>query len=88
MGRICPAPPSSVWAVDFHSVMPEGIELKLATLDMVARSEAEADTVLAKLDEAVASLARGAVKYIALDGTPLFAVRGLEYDAEIARRIM
>ncbi len=87
MGRICPAPPSSVWAVDFHSVMPEGIEMKLGTLDIVARSEAEADLALAKLDEAVGSLSRGGVKYIALDGTPLFAVRGLEYDFEIVKRI-
>lgn len=87
MGRICPAPPSSVWAVDFHSVMPEGIELKLGTLDIVARSEAEAELALTKLDEAVGSLYRGGVKYIALDGAPLFAVRGLEYDAEIVKRI-
>ncbi|MBI2934335.1 MAG: hypothetical protein HYY29_02070 [Chloroflexi bacterium] len=87
MGRICPAPPSSVWAVDFHSVMPDGIELKLATLDIVARSEAEAGVALAKLDEAAGSLARGGVGYIALDGTPLFAVKGLDYDAEIVKRI-
>lgn len=87
IGRITPAPPSSVWAVDFHSVMPEGIEMKLATVGITARTEEEVDAALSRLDDAANSLANGGVQFIGVEATPLFLVRGLGYDSEIVKRV-
>jgi maleate isomerase len=87
IGWVSPAVPSSISLVDFHSVVPEGIELKLVTLGITAHSAAEVDQALAKLDDAARRLAIAGAQFISVEGTPLVSLKGFGFDKEIIRRV-
>src|SRR3972149_4699265 len=87
IGWVCPAVPSSLSLVDFHSVVPEGIELRIVTLGITAHVDSEVEAALAKLDEAVGKLATAGCQFISVEGTPLVSIKGLGFDQEIIRRV-
>ncbi len=87
LGWVCPAVPSSLSLVDFHSVVPEGIELRVVTLGITAHVDNEIESALAKLDDAVGRLATAGCQFISVEGTPLVSLKGFGFDREIIDRV-
>ncbi|MBI2935041.1 MAG: hypothetical protein HYY29_05665 [Chloroflexi bacterium] len=87
LGWVSPAIPTSVSFVDFHAVVPEGIEVKVVTLGITAHTAAEVEQALAKLDDAVKRLAIAGAQFISVEGTPLVTFSGFGFDREIIKRV-
>lgn len=87
LGWVAPSIPSSSLIMDFHSVVPEGVELRIINLGITSLTEKEAETALSKLDEAVRRLATTGVQFISVEGTPLVSMKGFGFDKEIVRRV-
>ncbi len=87
LGWVSPAIPSSISFVDFHAVVPEGIEIKVVTLGITAHTAAEVDQALAKLDDAVKRLATAGAQFISVEGTPLVTFSGFGFDQKIIKRV-
>ncbi|MBI4329766.1 MAG: hypothetical protein HY673_00620 [Chloroflexi bacterium] len=87
LGWISPAVPSSISVLDFHSVIPEGVELKICNLGITSHSEKEVDLALAKLEDAARRLAFAGAQFISVEGTPLVSLKGFGFDKEIIGRL-
>jgi maleate cis-trans isomerase len=87
LGWVCPAVASSYTVMDFHSVAPEGMELKIVTLGITAHVEAEVEMALSKLDDAVIRLATVGSEFIIVEGTPLVSYKGFGFDQEVIKRV-
>jgi maleate isomerase len=87
LGWVCPAVPSSIALLDFHSVVPDGIELKIVTLGITVHLDNEVETALSKLDDAVKRIATAGAQFISVEGTPLVSIRGFGFDKEIIKRV-
>ncbi len=87
LGWVCPATPSSLALVDFHSAVPDGLELKIATLGITSLTDDQVETALSKLDDAVKRLAAAGSQFIFVEGTPLVSMQGPGADQQIIRRV-
>lgn len=87
LGLVCPSVATSSSDVDFHRAVPEGIELKIVTLGVTAHTLEQVDMALSRLDDAAARLATNGAQFISVEGTPLVAFKGLDFDKEIIRRV-
>ncbi len=87
LGWICPSVHSSIADVDFHSVVPEGIELKTVSLGITTLTYDQAEMALSKLDDAAAIMANAGVSHITVMGTPLVTSKGFGFDKVIIDRV-
>ncbi len=86
LGWVSPAVPASSAILDFHSVVPEGIELRIINLGITALNDKEVEMAMAKVDEAVRRLTAVGVQFISIEGTPLVSTRGFGSDKEMIKR--
>jgi maleate isomerase len=87
IGWICPAIPSSIQLLDFHSVVPDGVELKIVTLGITAHTDDQFERALAQLEEAADRVAFTGAQFISVEGTPLVSTGGFGSDKEIISRL-
>lgn len=87
LGWVSPAVPSSISLVDIHSVLPEGIDILIATLGITAITDEQAQAALSKAYDAASRLAFAGAQFVSVDGAPLVCTKGFGFDKEIIRRV-
>ncbi|MBI4330446.1 MAG: hypothetical protein HY673_04095 [Chloroflexi bacterium] len=87
LGWVSPAVPYSSSLVDVHSVIPDGIEILIATLGITAITDEQAQMALSRAYEAAARLATAGAGFVSVDGAPLVCTRGFGFDKEIIKNV-
>ncbi|MBI4329815.1 MAG: hypothetical protein HY673_00870 [Chloroflexi bacterium] len=85
-GWICPSIPSSSWFLELQPVLPEGIDIKISTLDITVLTDEEVERALARVDSAAVRLAAIGATFISVLGIMPF-MKGFGFDKEIIRRV-
>ncbi len=87
LGWVSPAVPYSSSLVDVHSVIPEGIEILIATLGITAITDEQAQMALSRAYEAAGRLATAGAGFVSVVGAPLVCTKGYGFDREIIRNV-
>lgn len=87
IGSISPAAISEVKPYEFYQAAPPGTTLAFAELTITEMEESQLDRAIAGIVDAAEALARTAVDYIVIAGTPLVVLRPPAFEADIVREV-
>lgn len=87
IGSISPAAISEVKPYEFYEAAPPGTTLAFAELTITEMDESQVDRAIAGITDAARALARTAVDFIVIAGTPLVVLRPAGFEAEIVREV-
>jgi arylmalonate decarboxylase len=88
IGSISPAAISEVKPFEFYQAAPPGTTLAFAELTITEMDESQIPRAIAGIVDAAVALARTAVDFIVIAGTPLVVMRPPEFEAEIVAEVV
>ncbi len=88
IGSISPAAISEVKPYEFYQAAPPGTTLAFAELTITEMDESQLPRAIAGIVDAAVALARTAVDFIVIAGTPLVVLRPPEFEAEIVAEVV